>query len=125
MKNFSNGSIEIKVQPRSLLHIGIGLRYKRNREEVCVMKQISEIRKFVSKRAEEYGAERVYLSGSYARGEATENRDIDLHIDKGRIRGGIALSGLLLDLKSDLGANIDLVTTGSLDTEFLEMIKGE
>ena len=30
------------------------------------MKQISEIRKFVSKRAEEYGAERVYLFGSYA-----------------------------------------------------------
>lgn len=55
------------------------------------MKQISEIRKFVSKRAEEYGAERVYLFGSYARGEATENSDIDLHIDKGRIRGGIAL----------------------------------
>lgn len=91
MKNFSNGSIEIKVQPRSLLHIGIGLRYKRNREEVCVMKQISEIRKFVSKRAEEYGAERVYLFGSYARGEATENSDIDLHIDKGRIRGGTSL----------------------------------
>ena len=125
MKNFSNGSIEIKVQPRSLLHIGIGLRYKRNREEVCVMKQISEIRKFVSKKAEEYGAERVYLFGSYARGEATENSDIDLRIDKGRIRGGIALAGLLLDLESDLGANIDLVTTGSLDTEFLEMIKGE
>lgn len=125
MKNFSNGSIEIKVQPRPLLHIGIGLRYKRNREEVCVMKQISEIRTFVSKRAEEYGAERVCLFGSYARGEATENSDIDLHIDKGRIRGGIALSGLFLDLKSDLGANIDLVTTGSLDTEFLEKIKGE
>lgn len=88
------------------------------------MKQISEIRKFVSKRAEEYGAERVYLFGSYARGEATENSDIDLHIDKGRIRGGIALAGLLLDLESDLGANIDLVTTGSLDTEFLEKIKG-
>lgn len=85
------------------------------------MKQISEIRETVSKRAAEYGAERVYLFGSYARGEANENSDID----KGKIRGGIALAGLLLDLESDLETNVDLVTTGSLDAEFLEMIKGE
>lgn len=89
------------------------------------MKQISEIRKTVSKRAAEYGAERVYLFGSYARGDANENSDIDLRIDKGQIRGGIALAGLLLDLESDLEAKVDLVTTGSLDAEFLEMIKGE
>ena len=38
---------------------------------------------------------------------------------------GVALAGLLLDLESDLETNVDLVTTGSLDAEFLEMIKGE
>ena len=66
------------------------------------MKQISEIRETVNRRAREYGAERVYLFGSYARGDANENSDIDLRIDKGEIRGGIALAGLLLDLESDL-----------------------
>ena len=89
------------------------------------MKQISEIRETVNRRAREYGAERVYLFGSYARGDANENSDIDLRIDKGEIRGGIALAGLLLDLESDLEAKVDLVTTGSLDEEFLDMIKGE
>ena len=89
------------------------------------MKQISEIRENVNRRAREYGAERVYLFGSYARGDANETSDIDLRIDKGQIRGGIALAGLLLDLESDLEAKVDLVTTGSLDEEFLEMIKGE
>ena len=69
--------------------------------------------------------EQIILYGSYARGDANENSDIDLRIDKGEIRGGIALAGLLLDLESDLEAKVDLVTTGSLDAEFLEMIKGE
>lgn len=89
------------------------------------MKQISEIKEVVNRRAKEYGAERIYLFGSYARGDANENSDIDLRIDRGNIRGGFALAGLLLDLESDLGASVDLVTTGSLDTEFLNMIKGE
>lgn len=89
------------------------------------MKQLSEIRETVNKRAKEYGAERIYLFGSYARGDANEKSDIDLRIDKGAIKGGIALAGLLLDLESDLEAKVDLVTTGSLDEEFLEMIKGE
>ena len=89
------------------------------------MMQIAEIKETVNKRAKEYGAERVYLFGSYARGEANENSDVDLRIDKGNIKGGFALAGLLLDLESDLGVSVDLVTTGSLDAEFLEMIKGE
>lgn len=89
------------------------------------MKQIEEIKKIVHKRAEEYGAERVYLFGSYARGDASETSDIDLRIDRGRIKGGFALAGLLLDLEADLGTSVDLVTTGSLDAEFLNMIKEE
>lgn len=89
------------------------------------MKQISEIKESVNRRAKEYGAERIYLFGSYARGDANENSDIDLRIDKGEIKGGIALAGLLLALEDDLGVKIDLVTTGSLDRDFLEEIKKE
>ena len=89
------------------------------------MKQISEIKETVNKRAKEFGAERIYLFGSYARGDANESSDIDLRIDKGRIKGGFALAGLLLALESDLGTTVDLVTTGSLSRDFLESIKGE
>lgn len=89
------------------------------------MRQIAEIKEIVNRRAKEYGAERVYLFGSYARGDANETSDIDLRIDRGNIKGGFALAGLLLDLEADLGTPVDLVTTGSLDTEFLDMIKEE
>lgn len=89
------------------------------------MRQIAEIKEIVNRRAKEYGAERVYLFGSYARGDANETSDIDLRIDRGNIKGGFALAGLLLDLEADLGTPVDLVTTGGLDTEFLDMIKEE
>ena len=87
--------------------------------------QIEDIKRSVTKLAKKYGAERVYLFGSYARGEATEQSDIDLRIDKGSIVGGIALAGLCLDLEDDLGKSIDLVTTGGLDEHFLRAIKSE
>ena len=45
------------------------------------------IRRVVSKLGEQYGAERIYLFGSFARGDMTEESDIDLRIAKGRVRG--------------------------------------
>lgn len=95
------------------------------RKVVRVLLQIEDIKRSVTKLAKKYGAERVYLFGSYARGEATEQSDIDLRIDKGSIVGGIALAGLCLDLEDDLGKTIDLVTTGGLDERFLRAIKSE
>lgn len=89
------------------------------------MLQIEEIRKSVAKLAKKYGAQRVYLFGSYARGDATEQSDVDLRIDKGSIIGGIALAGLCLDLEEDLGKSVDLVTTGGLDERFLRAIRSE
>ena len=88
------------------------------------MTSIDEIKQVVNIRAEEYGAERVYLFGSYARGDANENSDVDLRIDKGRIKG-MQLAGLLADLIDDLNMPVDLVTTGSLDAGFLQKIKSE
>ena len=84
---------------------------------------IPEIKNIVCPLAKEYGAERVYLFGSYARGESTKNSDIDLRIDKGNIRG-LALAGLL-DLEKALGCSVDLITTTSLDKEFLSSIKND
>lgn len=83
---------------------------------------ISQLRDIVAPLAASYGAERVTLFGSYARGDMTEASDIDLRIDKGRIRG-LALAGLLIDLEDALGLPVDLLTTASLDDEFLSAIK--
>lgn len=85
---------------------------------------LDEIRNIVSRLARQYGAKRVYLFGSYARGEMTEASDIDLRIDKGEIRG-FQLAGLLLDLEDSLGVPVDLVPTTSLDQHFLNSIQDE
>ena len=42
---------------------------------------IEEIKTILEPIARKYGVERVYLFGSYARGDATENSDVDLRVD--------------------------------------------
>ena len=69
---------------------------------------INEIKNTVAELGRQYGAERIYLFGSYARGEADHDSDIDLRIDKGKIRGLFALSGLRLALEDRLGIKVDL-----------------
>jgi len=85
---------------------------------------IPEIRKVVAKLGQEYGAQRIYLFGSAARGDANDASDIDLRIDKGAIRGW-NLAGLLLALEDMLNCHVDLVPTGSLDPAFLAQIAQE
>ena len=85
---------------------------------------LHEIQEVVSRLAKQYGAKRVYLFGSYARGDMTASSDIDLRIDKGDIRG-FQLAGLLLDLEDTLGVPVDLVPTTSLDQRFLDSIRGD
>lgn len=83
---------------------------------------IPELRSIVGKLAAQYGAERVWLFGSYARGDMTADSDIDLRIDKGTIRG-LELAGLLCDLEDALGLSVDLIPTGGLDSKFLSAIQ--
>jgi len=85
---------------------------------------IQEIKSVVSELAQKYGAQRVFLFGSYARGDMAPTSDIDLRIDKGSIRG-LELAGLLLDLEDALGVSVDLIPTGSLDDGFLASIRND
>ena len=86
---------------------------------------IEEIKSIVAPIAAAHGVERIYLFGSYARGEATSSSDIDLRVDKGRLKGLFALGALYADLEDGLGKKLDLLTTGSLDQKFLQHISGE
>lgn len=86
---------------------------------------VEEIKDIVSNIAERYGAERIYLFGSYARGNATVNSDIDLRIDKGQIQGLFKLCGLHVELEDALGVPVDLLSTDSLDESFLNEISKE
>ena len=69
---------------------------------------ISEIQSIVSSLAAEYGVQRIYLFGSYARGDMTATSDIDLRVDKGAVRG-LQLASLLLDLEESLTMALSLM----------------
>lgn len=86
---------------------------------------ISEIKKRVAPVARSYGVERVYLFGSYARGDATEKSDIDLRVDKGAIRGLFMFAGFQIALEEKLEHDVDVLATGALDDEFLKHIANE
>ena len=83
---------------------------------------IEEIKSIVAPIAAAHDVNRIYLFGSYARGEATTGSDIDLRVDKGRLKGLFALGALYADLEDGLGKQLDLFTTGSLEWEFLQNI---
>lgn len=85
---------------------------------------VEEIQEIVSALARRYGAGRIYLFGSYARGDADADSDIDLRIDKGKIRG-LQLGGLAADLEDALGMPVDLIPTGCLDVDFLNAISSD
>lgn len=65
----------------------------------------------------------VFLFGSYARGDYNENSDIDLRIEKGDLKGMFALCGFYSDVENALQKNVDILTTGSLEQDFLQSIK--
>ena len=88
------------------------------------MQDITTIKRAFTPIAEEYGLKRAYLFGSYARGEAREDSDVDLLIEKGRPLSLIMLSSLLQDARAALGLPVDLVTTTGIDEDFQRSISG-
>nr|WP_096815348.1 nucleotidyltransferase domain-containing protein [Lactococcus piscium] len=67
---------------------------------------IDEIKEKVTPIAKKYGIKEVYLFGSYARGEADENSDIDLAYSSNHFIKAIALE---VELENSLGIPVDLV----------------
>ena len=71
---------------------------------------IDEIREKIRPICEQYKIEKVWLFGSYARGEACEDSDVDLHVKPPQGIGLFGLGGLYADLEEALGKEIDLIT---------------
>ena len=93
------------------------------------MLTVDEIRSAAQELGAQYGVEHIYLFGSYARGGATAESDVDLCVEAARLRGLFALSGLRMDLEEALDKDLDLITVGSLrynrDELFLERLRKE
>ena len=89
------------------------------------MLSIEEIKSIAASIGRQYGVERIFLFGSYARGDNNETSDIDFRIDKGNIRGLFQLCGFKNKLEDSLGKEVDVLTTQSLDNNFLNHIAKE
>jgi len=81
-----------------------------------VIYTISELQRIITPIAQKYHLRAVYLFGSYARGTATENSDIDLLIDTegASVRSLLDLAAIYCDLEEALQKNVDLLTVDSL-----------
>lgn len=78
--------------------------------QILTIKEIKDrIRPIIKK----HNIKEVYLFGSYARGEANRNSDVDIYCDKGDIKTLLDEIGLIDELKNALGKSVDLVTIGS------------
>ena len=78
---------------------------------------IDELRALISPIAAQYGVDRIFLFGSYARGTATEGSDIDLIIDTSgtEIKSLLHLAVIHDELETVFGKSIDLITQHSLE----------
>ncbi len=80
-----------------------------------------EIEYYVVKLAKEYGAAKVSLFGSYARGDADASSDVDILLDKGEIKG-LRVLDFQEELSKKLGRKVDVVTTAGASERFLSQI---
>ncbi len=75
--------------------------------------------------AKSYGAHDVRLFGSLARGDATEDSDVDLLVRFDPDRSLLDHGGLLMDLRDLLGCKVDVISEGALQGRFGQIVRRE
>ena len=85
---------------------------------------IEEISRIVTPIADEMGIEKVYLFGSYARGEATPESDVDVVDESGKIDSYLGIGRLYVKLNRALGKNVDVVPSDAGDS-FMNSIRND
>lgn len=86
---------------------------------------LDEIKSIANPIARRYDIAALYLFGSYARGEATPQSDLDFHVDRGDMRDLLELGGLYSDLEAGFEKKLDVLTTQMLSPAFLNAIRRE
>ncbi len=85
---------------------------------------VDELRRIIAPIAQEHGVKSGSLFGSYSRGTASVDSDVDLKIEKGRLSSLFQLSGFRLAVEDALKLSVDLVTSGASDHAFLDSNPG-
>lgn len=86
---------------------------------------LDEIKAIAHPIAQRYGIAALYLFGSYARGEATPQSDLDFRVDRGNLVDLLELGGLFSDLEDGFQKKLDVLTTQMLSPAFLNSIRNE
>ena len=73
----------------------------------------NEIAERVRPIAKAYGIDKVFLFGSYARGEATEDSDVDFYVEISKPLG-LKYCSFYSDLEKSVGKKIDIITKDGL-----------
>ncbi len=109
-------NMEIRYHPDSIWHKAnpmiTSTELRKRREEIIAI-------------ATRYGASDIRIFGSVARGDATENSDLDLIV---RFEPGRSLfdqGGLLMDLRELLGMKVDVISEGALSGRFGQIANEE
>lgn len=84
---------------------------------------LSKIKKTIKPILNKYGITDINLFGSYARGEANNNSDIDIYCDKGNITNLIEQGKMEDELEEALGKEVDVIFSSSkMDSFFKKQI---
>lgn len=100
--------------------------WPRYNESVMITKEdIRKRRDEITRLAASYGGHDVRIFGSVARGDASEESDLDLVV---RFEPGCSLldqGGLLMDLRELLGIRVDVISEGALTGRFGQIVRKE
>lgn len=86
---------------------------------------LDEIKSMALPIALRHGVAELSLFGSYARGDATADSDLDFHVEKGRIRNMLQLGCFLKDIEDTFQKKADVLTAQMLSEDFYDSIRSE
>ena len=85
---------------------------------------IDELVEMIAPVARELGVERIYFFGSYARGEATPDSDVDILIDSGEIDSYFGIGRLYSRFNRALEKDLNIVPSDA-NPSFIERIRSD
>lgn len=88
-----------------------------NNEKMNIL-TIKQIKTIIKPILIKYGIKNINLFGSYARGEANVNSDVDIYCDRGKIKNIIEQGKLIEELQESLNKNVDIVFDSSQMDEY-------
>ncbi len=72
-----------------------------------------------------YGAKRIEIFGSYARGDAKAESDLDVIVEFKNVKSLLELVGIEQELEDSLGIKVDLLTKDAISPYLIDRIEKE